>query len=111
VKLVASKNVELHILGEKSNQNITSKLKRNKTHHFKKCEATTMLNYTFVCGEKSDLKITSKLNEANCFTSKMLGSNNFGLQTFMHGEKSNKNITSKLKGAIKTCDLKNVEQQ
>ncbi len=70
-----------------------------------------MLNYTFVCGEKSDLKITSKLNEANCFTSKMLGSNNFGLQTFMHGEKSNKNITSKLKGAIKTCDLKNVEQQ
>jgi len=41
----------------------------------------------------------------------MLGSNNFGLRTFMHGEKSNKNITSELKGIIKTCDLKNVEQQ
>jgi hypothetical protein len=110
VKLVASKNVELHTLGEKVNQNITSKLKRNKTHHFKKCGVKTMLSHTFVCGEKLDLKITSKLNEANFFTSKMWGSNNFGLHTFMHGEKSNKKITSKLKGIIKTCDFKNVEQ-
>jgi hypothetical protein len=36
----------------------------------------------------------------------MWGSINVGL----HGEKSNENITSKFKGAIKTCDLKNVEQ-
>jgi hypothetical protein len=55
VKLVAPNFFELHTLGEKSNQNIASKLKRNKTHHFKKHGATTMLSHTFVCGEKSNL--------------------------------------------------------
>jgi hypothetical protein len=35
----------ISLCGEKSNQNITSKLRRNKTHHFKKCGATTMLSH------------------------------------------------------------------
>jgi hypothetical protein len=66
--------------------------------------------HNFVCGEKSNLKITSKLNEANFVTSKMWGSINVGLHTFTHIEKSNEYITSEFKGAIKTCDFKNVEQ-